>query len=36
MNEGQIREDLEHLRNVCLKNVNVEEIAKNKGKKIKT
>lgn len=35
MNEGQIREDLEHLRSACLKNGNIEDIAK-KGKKVKT
>ena len=32
MNEGQIREDIEHLRTVCLKNIQ-EESSKNKYKK---
>jgi hypothetical protein len=35
MNEGQIREDIEHLRSVCLKN-SQDDSNKNKFKKVKT
>jgi len=33
MNEGQIREDIEHLRSVCLKSA--QDDGKNKFKKVK-